>query len=224
MWARVHKLDRIKPLAEGAAVIIDDERNSAAMSRVAGLSTVVAIARVLNGRRVLDTKFGGKGEVRYASAATLPSFLLEAIVRAGGIVTDSTAEKVRVPAAPASVSAVVDHAMAELAHYTRTNVDAPTIKAALDIVEKNRRKTRLDRDANPAGYWTAVFELAALAGELSRPRGGMWIETKETPVPFAIRVADGSIAVPSKLAQRIVEGESQELERMADTTEPLVAD
>jgi len=51
-----------------------------------------------------------------------------------------------------------------------------------------------------------VFELAALAGELSRSRGGRWIETTEMPVPFAIKFADGGLANPAKLAQKIVEG------------------
>jgi hypothetical protein len=142
--------------------------------------------------------------------------LLDAIARAGALVTDSLGERVKVPAAPAAVSSVVDHAMAELAHYTRTSVGAQTIKQGLDTVEKNRRKSPpLDKDANPAAYWTAVFELAALAGELSRSKGGMWIETKDMPVPFAIRVATGAIAYPTKLAMRIVEGAGGD-EWMAD--------
>jgi len=53
-----------------------------------------------------------------------------------------------------------------------------------------------------------VFEVAALVGELSRPRGGRWIETADSPVPFAIRLGDTAvIATPAKLAQRLVEGE-----------------
>jgi hypothetical protein len=124
---------------------------------------------------------------------------------------------VKVPAAPASVSAIVDNAMAELAHYTRTNVGASTIKEALDKVEATRRKSPLDKESNPAAYWTAVFELAALAGELSRAQGGMWIETKEMPVPFAIRVANGKVATPTKAAMRIVEGVSFPEESMTDT-------
>jgi len=187
------------------------------MSRVAGLSTVVAVARVLNARRVLDAKFHGKGEVRYASAANLPSFLLEAVARAGGVVTDSTGERVKVPAAPAAVSSVIDNAMAELAHHVRTNVNAATVKEALDKVEATCRNAPLDRESNPTAYWTAVFELAALAGELSRPHGGMWIETKEMPVPFAIRVASGKVALPTKAAMRIVEGASYPEESMTDT-------
>jgi hypothetical protein len=218
VWARVHKIDRVKPQPDGSAiVVVEDERNAAAMTRIPGLSTVIAVARVLNAKRVLESKFGGKGEVRYATAASMPSHLIDAIVRAGGIVTDSTAERVRVPASPGALSSVIDSAMNELAHYVRTNVSASTIKEALDKVEANRRKAPLDREQNPAAYWTAVFELAALAGELSRPQGGMWIETKEVPVPFAIRVASGKIAMPAKAAMRIVEGVSFPEESMTDT-------
>ena len=212
MWARVHKIDRIRPQPDGSAIVlVEDERNAMQMARVPGLSTVIAVARVLNAKRVIDTKFAGKGEVRYASAVNPPPFMAEAIARAGGCIADSTGERVRIPAAPSSVSSVIDNAMADLAHYVRANVNAQTIKAALDTVEANRRKSSLDKDANPAGYWTAVFELAALAGELSRPHGGRWVETKETPVPFAIRVATGAIAMPSKIAQRIVEGADESM-------------
>lgn len=218
MWARVHKIDRIKPQPDGSAIVVlEDERNAAAMARVPGISIIVAVARVLNARRLIDSKFHGKGEVRYAAAASLPSALGEAVARAGGAVSDSTAERVRVPAQPASVSAVVDHAMAELAHYLRTNMNASTIKEALDKLEAQRRKAPLEREANPSAYWTAVFELAALGGELSRSAGGMWIEIKEVPVPFAIKVASGKIAHPAKAAMRIVEGQSHPEESMTDT-------
>ena len=195
-------------------MLVEDERNAVQMGRIPGLAAVVAVARVLNAQRLLDTKFAGKGEIRYATAANPPSSLLDAIVRAGAAITDSTGERVRVPAAPGALASVIDSAMVELAHHVRTNVGASTIRAALDTVEANRRKAGpLDKDANPAGYWTAVFELAALAGELSRAQGGRWIETAEMPVPFAIRVANGATAMPSKIAQRIVEGAD---ETMAD--------
>jgi hypothetical protein len=218
VWARVHKIDRIKPQPDGSAIVVlEDERNATAMARIPGLSIVIAVARVLNARRLIDSKFNGKGEVRYASAANLPAALGEAITRAGGVITDSTAERVKVPASPASVSAVVDHAMSELAHSLRTNMNASTIKEALDKIEAQRKKAPLDRETNPAAFWTAVFELSALGGELSRSAGGMWIETKDVPVPFAIKVTSGKIAHPAKAAIGIVEGKSQPEDSMADT-------
>ena len=217
MWARLHKIDRIRPQPGGGAIVlVEDERSSAVMSRVPSVSTLIAVARVLNARRVLDARYGGKGEVRYAANASLPGFLFDAVVRAGAGTSDRTGDKLMFPAQPASVDAIIDVAFSELAHGTRGNVGVTDMVAALRAVEANRRKSPLDRERNPGLYWPAVFELASLAGELSRPRGGRWIETKDTPVPFAIRLATGDLTIPTKLAQRIIEGEPVE-ESLAET-------
>lgn len=215
MWARVDKIDRIRPQPGGSAIVlVEDERNAAAMARIPSLSTLIAIARILDARRVLDLRYRGNGEVRYAAASSPPMFLAEAVTRAGAHITDSAGEHVLVPAAPASVSSTIDLAFAELAHHVRTSIGQVTMSAALRTTEERRRRTPIDVDRNPAGYWTAVFELTALAGELSRSRGGRWIEVPETPVPFAIRLASGDLAKPSRLAQRLVAGE-QAIESLA---------
>ena len=54
-------------------------------------------------------------------------------------------------------------------------------------------------------------QTAALAGELSRNKGGRWVETDETPVPFALKFPKGELAHPAKLAQKIVEGDESSL-------------
>ena len=207
----MHKIDRIRPQLDGSAIVlVEDERSAAVMSRVPSLSTLIAIARVLNAQRVLETRYAGKGQVRYAANASLPSFLFDAVVRAGAGTSDRAGDKLIAPAQPAGLAAIVDVAFSELAHYTRGNVGVSDMSAALRTVEINRRKSPLDRERHPAFYWPAVFELASLAGELSRSRGGRWIETKDMPVPFAIKLATGDLTMPTKLAQRIVQGESVE--------------
>jgi hypothetical protein len=219
MWARVHKIDRIRPQPDGGAIVlVEDERSAPVMSRVPAVSTLIAIARVLNARRVLDVKYAGKGEVRYATNASMPSFLFDAVVRAGAGTSDRTGDKLVTPAQPASVGATIDVAFSELAHHARNNIGGVDMPSALRAVEANRRKSPLDRDRQPELYWPAVLELAALAGELSRSRGGRWVEVKETPVPFAIRLGSGALAMPSKLAERIVEGQSAE-ESLVETVE-----
>jgi hypothetical protein len=206
MWARVHKIDRIRPRPDGSAqVLVEDDRNPAQMARVPGLSIVIAIARVLNARRVLATKYGGKGEIRYAAPATPPPAMSDAIARAGASVTGASGEPVVVPAAAAAIASAIVDAFAELAHHVRTNVGAKSVKDALDVVAA-RRRAPLDRDRDPAAYWPAVFALLAHAGELLRARGGRWIETSELPVPFAIRLARGELALPAKAAMGVVEG------------------
>ena len=217
MWARIHKIDRIRPQPGGGAIIlVEDERTAPQMSRVVQMTMLIAVARVLNARRVLEAKYNGKGEVRYACNASLPSFLFDAVRRAGAGVSDRAGEALIAPAEPASVEALIDVAFLELAHYTRGNIGVSDMSAALKAVEANRRKAPLDKDTQPLLYWPAVFELAAIAGELARPRGGRWIATKEMPVPFAIKLASNELAMPTKLAQRIVEGEQVE-ESLAET-------
>src|SRR5450432_3113434 len=99
MWSRVHKIDRIRPQPNGGAIIlIEDERGVPQMSRLPAMSTLIAIARVLDAKQVLDAKYGGKGEIRYAPAAPPPSFMSEAIARAGASIADRTGDNIVQPA------------------------------------------------------------------------------------------------------------------------------
>ena len=207
MWARVHKIDRLRPLANGGAVIvIEDERSATVMQRVPSLSKLVAIARVLSARRMLDAKYGGAGEVRYAAGPNMPSFLSDVITAAGASVAERDTDRVIVPAQPAGVAALIDVAFSELAHHSRGSVGLVDLPAALKRVEADRRAKPIDREQQPERYWTAVLELAALAGELARKRGGRWIETHDVPLPFALKFPDGALAKPTATAEKIVAG------------------
>jgi hypothetical protein len=212
MWASVHKIDRVRPQPGGGAhVILEDERKAVAMARVPGLSTTIAVARVLNARRLLEKKYGGKGEVRYAANASLPDFLFDAVSRAGAAVTDLSGDEVILPPKPSGIASIIDMAFSSLANETRINCGVLEAAEALRRLEADRRKTPLQRESDHTRYWTSVFELSALAGELWRPRGGRWIDTHEMPVPFAIKPSEGNLlAKPCKLAQRIVDGEPVE--------------
>ena len=54
VWARLHKLDKVRPQPGGGAIIlIEDERAAGQMQRVPSLSSLVAIARVLAARRAI---------------------------------------------------------------------------------------------------------------------------------------------------------------------------
>ncbi len=211
MWVRLHKLDRVKPLPTGGAiVVVEDDRSAQQMQRVPSLSTLVAIARVLSGRRALEAKYDGKGEVRYQVNAIVPAFLSEAIARAGAAVYSG--DRMISPAAPAGVAALIDVAFSELAHHARGTVGIVDMAAALAQIEKTRRAAPLDKEQQPERYWPAVLELAALAGELARKRGARWIETRDLPVPFALKLPDGKLAHPTQVAQKIVEGADDKLE------------
>ena len=50
MWAKVHKIDRIRPQPGGGAIVlVEDERTVGQMSRVPSLSTIIAVAREYTG-------------------------------------------------------------------------------------------------------------------------------------------------------------------------------
>ncbi len=207
MWARVHKLDKVRAQPKGGAIVlIEDERTPPQINRVPSLSTLIAIARVLAARRALEVKFDGKGEVRYVTSAVLPSYFSEAITKAGAAIADRNGDNVVMPASPSGVSALIDVAFSELAHHVRGSLGVVDVRVALERSEKLRRAKPLDRDKEPQLYWPAVLELAALAGEQSRARGGRWVDTTDLPVAFALKFADGKLAHPTVVAQRIVEG------------------
>ncbi len=186
--------------------MIEDERTGVQMQRVPSLSLLIAVARVLSAHRALDAKFEGKGEVRYVSAASMPSELSEAITRAGASIAERNGDLVTRRAQPASVAALIDVAFSGLAHHVRSSYGSADFGTALKQVEQKRRAHPLDRDEKPELYWTAVLELASLAGEQSRSRGGRWIDTRDLPLPFALKFAEGALAHPTVVAQKIVEG------------------
>ncbi|GEM_PF-1605098 len=208
MWARVHKVDRIRPQPNGGAIIlIEDERSALQMQRLPPLSLLIAVARVLDAKQVLEARYGGKGEIRYATSASVPSFMSEAIARAGGAISSRDGETITAPPQPASVASLVDVAFSELAHATRGNIGGSDMANTLRQMEQSRKAKPLDKDVDVATYWPAVFELAALASELARARGGRWIDVREMPVPFALKFLDSAdLAHPTVAAQRIVEG------------------
>ena len=111
---------------------------------------------------------------------------------------------------------MIDVGFSELAHHARGSIGIVDLATALKQIEQRRRASPLDRDKEPDKYWPAVLELAALAGEQSRPRGGRWIETNDLPVPFALRFPEGALAKPTEIAQKIVEGKDELDASMAD--------
>jgi len=203
----VHKLDRVRPQAGGGAIIlVEDERTTNQMQRVPSLSTLIATARVLAARRALDAKFDGKGEVRYAAGSTLPHFLSEAVTRAGAAISDRAGDRILVPAHAAGIDAVVDVAFSELAHHARGSIGVTDFGTALERTEKQRRAAPLDKDDKAEAYWTAVFELAAVAGGRARGGGGRGVGPRGLPVPFPLKRPDGAVAKPIDVAMKIVEG------------------
>ncbi|HEU0029011.1 MAG TPA: hypothetical protein VFQ53_00170 [Kofleriaceae bacterium] len=210
-WADLDKLALAKPREGGAtsgrmtAVIVDD-RAPDAIADTRALSTLVAISRVVRGRRVLAERdeAGSEAVIVYSVRGTPPLFLIDAVSAAGGVVFDGKQE-LKSPR-PLGVSVQLDAAFVDLATAVRRRLRMKTFADALDVLEHEVRRRQIPRDQIVA-WWTAVFELAALGGELVRAdRPARWVPGTAGRLPLALELAPGTQVLPGQLAQAIVDG------------------
>jgi len=204
MWADLDKLAIARSRSNGAPVLIArDDRTRADIERARPLSILVAISRIVRGRRAIDERYGGRGVVMYAFTAP-PDFLIEAVTAAGGVVFDGASE--RTTRSPMATTAQLDAAFCDLATEVRRRVNARTFGDAVDVRESELRAHPIDR-GDSAAYWGAIFELAALTGELVREnRAARWIESSKMRFPLALDLGGSVMTFPGQLAQTIVDG------------------
>ncbi|MCW5803033.1 MAG: hypothetical protein KIT31_11660 [Deltaproteobacteria bacterium] len=203
-WA---DLDRLAAKARpdgGATLVVRDDRTPDRMLEQKHLSIVVAISRVVRGRRVLAERHDGRGAVVYATRGRPPEFLIAAVTAAGGVVFDGVRE--HSAHAPLAATVQLDAAFTDLASAVRRRLGAKSFRVALDTLEYDVRGRPPDR-ADPEAWWAAIIELAALAGECVRERrGARWTEAPAERLPLALDLGKGGLVFPGRLAQAIVEG------------------
>jgi hypothetical protein len=177
-WADLDKLAVAKRLPDGRARLVAvDERTSDAITEARHLSTVVAIARVTRGRFAIRERHDDHGILIYTVREVPPVFLVDAVTAAG-----------------------------DLASGVRRRLKVASIGDALDVLEHHLRRKPIAKD-DPVAMWTAVCELAALAGELIRAeRPARWITVAGERFPLGLDLGKGEVAFPDKLAQAIALG------------------
>jgi hypothetical protein len=203
-WADLDTLAASKPKSDGSVTLVArDDRTADGIAENQHLSTLVAIARVVRGRFALAEKHGGKGRVVYLTRVTPPLFLVEAVSAAGGIVFDGTNELVT--PRPQSLTVQLDAAFCDLASHVRRRYKVGSITDALELREHELRR-RPPAKADITAWWTTMFELTALTGELLRAgKPGKWIDQPNERLPFALDLGKGNRAMPGKLAQTVLE-------------------
>ncbi|MEO8702669.1 MAG: hypothetical protein ABI867_21675 [Kofleriaceae bacterium] len=213
-WASVDKLALAKPRADGrATVVVSDERLNSQIAEVVPLSTVIAIARVLRGRRVLEER-GRPGVVVYQCKQAPPQFLIDAVTAAGGIVFDGTRE--HVAPKPLALTVQLDAAFLDLATVVRRRLKVADFAGALDVLESTLQR----QPAEGAAVWPAVMELIALTAELVRDRRpARWIEALDQRLPLALDLGAGTRLYPAQVAQTIATGGAGSLRSLVMTTE-----
>lgn len=218
-WADLDKLAVAKPRTDGRATFVArDDRSAEEIAETRHLSTLVAICRVVRGRFAIKERHAGSGVVIYATRGVAPSFLVDAVSAAGGIVFDGARE--HTSRAPLATTVQLDAAFCDLASVVRRRVKERTLAGALDVLEHEVRRRALT-PADPVGWWTAIIELTALAGEVVREvRPGRWVEMPNERLPVALELGKGEQLMPAKLAQAIAEGSTVSLRSLIDIVKP----
>lgn len=190
-WADLDKLAVARPRPDGRATLIAvDDRTTDAIAEARALSTLVAICRVTRGRQVIADRHEGRGVVVYSTREAPPDFIVEAVTAAGGVVFDGTRE--HTATAPRATTVLLDEAFFDLATRVRRRLGARGFAGTLEVLEDEIRRCPL---IEPTARWTAILELAAVAGELARADGGgTWVTAPTEALPVALtRGARGTL-------------------------------
>jgi hypothetical protein len=216
-WADLDKI-AVKPRPDGGAtLVIRDDRPLDKIFETKHLSIIIAIARVTRARHALAEKYGGRGAVVYVVSRRPPDFLLDAITAAGGIAFHGTRE--HSAASPLPTTLQLDATFSDLGSQVRRRLGAKSFLAALESLEWELRRKLPDR-ADPAAWWTATVELAALTGECMREkRAARWTEAPSERFPLGLDLGKSNVLLPGQLAQTILEGGAGTMRSLLELTD-----
>lgn len=191
MYSSLDKIDIVangKPGALGKVAYQTDHRQEEEYKEQRALSTLLALARVINPNRV-DQEDNERHGVIYVAVARPPDWFRLALASAGAAL-----EIGRTPLAwegdLADPADLADAAFRELAERVRSRAGRALDDDLLKGLEDEILAEAPSKEADEIRYWTAVMELAAVGGELVRARiGGRWVRDDRwySTVPFVFQ-------------------------------------
>jgi hypothetical protein len=226
VYCSLDKIDLAATVDGKHVAIQTDHRSGAEIASEPELSTLYAMARVLNARSHIAEH--PSTQVNYVVVGEPPDVLRAALRAAGaavfttprlGCMTPPIAIEIESSeGGEAAVGELADRAFRQLARRAAAQVGTRDIAIALRMLEDQTIADPPSPSDEPA-YWRRVLELAALTGELLRAKclsHGQWVQTDRALVPFGFQLAscDRSTAVmfPTNRAQRLIEdGRDQSL-------------
>jgi hypothetical protein len=217
-WADLDKVS-VKQRPDGSALLVlQDGRTSTQISETRLVSILVAMSRVARAREALEQKLGGKGVVTYVVTGQPPGFFIEAVTSAGGVVFDGKREHTFPK--PMSATMLLDSTLCDLATAVRRRVNVRTFRDALEVREHElQRKPAVKTDLH--AWWTTVFELIALAGELYRAEEpGKWELVGSARPPLGLKQPKKPMVFPGEQAQAIAGGGAASLRTTVDLAKP----
>ena len=194
-WGGVYSsLDKIDVVTGGPTTFVQtDHRSRDEMEATPEITTLFALTRVLNPQQHAERQ-GLDGPVVYVTShADLPDCLREALAVTGAQHrVGATGEGRTYPAGDATADDVADDAFRALAARVSRRVGLTDMATVLRALEAETLADPPSQEDDEAGYWTRVFELAAVTCEIVRARsGGQWEIHHHADVPFGFATARG---------------------------------
>ncbi|HYF61430.1 MAG TPA: hypothetical protein VD886_01365 [Herpetosiphonaceae bacterium] len=183
-------LDRVDIMSEGEGgrpwYIQTDHRAADEIEQTAELSTVFALLRILNARRLADSR-GEDPLLLYVMTSPPPAFLSQAIAAAGGRVQIGRGAPEQLPANVPALDELLQAAFAALAQRTADDNGVPVSIDGLADVETALAADPISAEEDEIAYWTTVVSLGALGGEVIRAaNGGRWAAGGRGTLPVAL--------------------------------------
>lgn len=191
-------LDKIDLVVEGPRRFVQtDHRTSAELAATPELTTLFALARVLNPRQHPD---GADVPVVYAvTEAEPPACLQDVLGATGALLQVGTKGAARpVEAGELTADELADRAFRGLAQRVARRVGLTDMATVLRALEAETTADPPRQDDDEAAYWGRVLELAAVTCEVVRARGGgQWEIHHHADLPFGFATRPSSAAVPA---------------------------
>jgi hypothetical protein len=206
VYCSIDKIDLAARVDGRPIAVQTDHRARAEIEAEPELSTLYAMARVLNARTHLHEGGHADAIVHYAVDHEPPPLLREALGAVGGLLELKKRVEALGDGSEEVAGDLADRMFTALADRVKLRVGSRDVAIALRMLEDQTFADPPSRDDEPA-YWQRVLELAALAGELLRAKyPGRWVQTDRSLVPFGFQVQSGAaVMFPTNRAQRVIE-------------------
>lgn len=123
----------------------------------------------------------------------------------------------------ASLDEIIQDAFSSLAHEAAARHGVPLTFNGLQAVEAALAETSPNDGEDETAYWTAVFELGAMGGELIRAtNGGRWVQVDTGSLPFALstrfRGGPATVNPLGKAIKRFADGADESVAALVRVT------
>jgi hypothetical protein len=227
MYSSLDRVDIIVEGDTGPCAVQTDHRPTDEIEATPEISTLFALVRVLNARRIATDDGRDIETVVYTALGEPPPFLVDALASVDATLERPPArERRRLGPSSRPPEAFAEDAFAALAAKVQRRVGLTDPAAALHALEAEVTAEPPDREDDEIGYWTRVLELAAMAVAVIRTQHpGRWtiVDQGDVPLGFALE-ADEGVVLPTNRAQRLIEdGEGETMFLLVGSIAEIIA-